>query len=122
MVEQLSPAFHAEIILELFNEFGCVRKVSQRAGVLLSSYSPEHLEAISRHLPKELVQVLPRRHLRAAWEPTRAFGRGSFDRADRDAATGDCAAEALVRILLEKVRWPALSQPAKAVQPRHRRI
>jgi hypothetical protein len=66
MVEQLSPAFHAEIILELFNEFGCVRKVSQRAGVLLSSYSPEHLEAISRHLPKELVQVLQRRQLRAA--------------------------------------------------------
>jgi hypothetical protein len=66
MTDELSPAFHAEIILELFNEFRCVRKVGQRAGVLLSSYSHEHLEAISRHLPKELVQVLPRRQLRAA--------------------------------------------------------
>jgi hypothetical protein len=66
MTSQLSPAFHAEIILELFNEFGCFRKVSERTGILLSSYSPEHLEAISRHLPKELVQVLPQRQLRAA--------------------------------------------------------
>ena len=66
MTDQLSPAFHAEIILEFFYEFGCVRKVGERAGILLSSYSPEHLEAVSRHLPKELVQVLPRRQLRAA--------------------------------------------------------
>jgi hypothetical protein len=66
MTDQLSPAFHAEIILELFNEFGCFRKVSVRTGILLSSSSPEHLEAVSRHLPKELVQVLPRRRLRAA--------------------------------------------------------
>jgi hypothetical protein len=66
MTDQLSPAFHAEIILELFNEFGCFRKVSERTGILLSSYPPEHLEAVSRHLPKELVQILPRRQLRAA--------------------------------------------------------
>jgi hypothetical protein len=66
MVDQLSPAFHAEIILELFNEYECFRKVSERTGILLSGSSPEHLEAISRHLPKELVHVLPRRQLRAA--------------------------------------------------------
>jgi hypothetical protein len=66
MGDQLSPAFHAEIILELFSEFGCFRKVSQRTGILLSGSSPEHLEAIGRHLPKELVHVLPRRQLRAA--------------------------------------------------------
>jgi hypothetical protein len=66
MVDQLNPAFHAEIILELFNEYGCFRKVAERISILLSSSSPEHLEAISRHLPKELVHVLPRRQLRAA--------------------------------------------------------
>jgi hypothetical protein len=66
MVDQLSPAFHAEIILELFNEYECFRKVSERTSILLSGSSPEHLEAISRHLPKELVHVLPRRQLRAA--------------------------------------------------------
>jgi Domain of unknown function (DUF5615) len=59
-------AFHAEIILELFNEYECFRKVSERTSILLSGSSPEHLEAISRHLPKELVHVLPRRQLRAA--------------------------------------------------------
>jgi hypothetical protein len=66
MTDQLSPAFHAEIILELFSEFGCVRKVGERTGILLSGYSPEHVEAVSRHLPKELVRVLPRQQLRAA--------------------------------------------------------
>jgi hypothetical protein len=66
MGDQLSPAFHAEIILELFNEYECFRKVSERTSILLSTCSPEHLEAISRHLPKELVHVLPRKQLRAA--------------------------------------------------------
>jgi hypothetical protein len=66
MTDELSPAFHAEIIMELFNEFRCVRKIGERTGILPSSYSPEHLEADSRHLPKELVQVLPRRQLCAA--------------------------------------------------------
>jgi hypothetical protein len=59
MTNQISPAFHAEIILEFFNEYGDFRKVRDRAGVLLSSASPEHLEGVGRHLPKDLVGVLP---------------------------------------------------------------
>jgi hypothetical protein len=64
MINQISPAFHAEIILELFTEYGCFRKVGERANILLSGSSAEHLEAVSRHLPKDLVRVLPRRQLR----------------------------------------------------------
>jgi hypothetical protein len=40
MGDQLSPAFHAEIILEFFNEYECFRKVSERTSILLSSSSP----------------------------------------------------------------------------------
>jgi hypothetical protein len=51
MTNKISPEFHAEIILEFFNEFRDFRKVRDRAGVLLGDASPEHLEAIVRHLP-----------------------------------------------------------------------
>jgi hypothetical protein len=63
MTAQLSPAFHAEIILELYREFGCYQTVSQRTGVLLHTASPEQLEEIGRHLPKDLLRVLPQRKL-----------------------------------------------------------
>jgi hypothetical protein len=66
MTNQISPEFHAEIILEFFNEYRDFRKVRDRAGVLLSAASPEHLEAVGRHLPKDLVSVLPIRLSRAA--------------------------------------------------------
>jgi hypothetical protein len=61
MSGRLSPAFHAEYIVELFNEYGCFQKVSDRVNILLSSYSPEHVEAIVRHLPSDLIHVLPKR-------------------------------------------------------------
>ena len=63
MTERLSPAFHAEFIVELFNEYGCAQKVSERANILLSSYPPEHIEAVGRHLPRDLIHVLPKRTL-----------------------------------------------------------
>jgi hypothetical protein len=63
MTVQLSPAFHAEIILELYREFGCYRTVSQRAAVLLHTASLEQLEEIGRYLPKDLLRVLPQRGL-----------------------------------------------------------
>jgi len=66
MTDQISPQFHAEIILEFFNEYRDLRKVSVRAAILLSGVSSEHLDAVGRYLPKDLVRVLPRRMLRAA--------------------------------------------------------
>jgi hypothetical protein len=66
MTNQIRPEFHAEIILELFNEYRDLRKVSERTRILLSTASQEHLEAVGRHLPKDLVHVLPRRLARAA--------------------------------------------------------
>jgi hypothetical protein len=60
MTEQISPEFHAEIILEFLSEYRDVRKVSERTRILLSGASPEHLEAVGRHLPKDMVRVLPR--------------------------------------------------------------
>lgn len=66
MTDQISLEFHAEIILEFCSEFRDFRKVSERAGILLSGAFPEHLEAVGRHLPKDLVRVLPLRQVRTA--------------------------------------------------------
>jgi hypothetical protein len=63
MADQISPKFHAEIILEFFNEFRDLRKVSERVAILLSGVSSEHLDSVGRYLPKDLVRVLPRRML-----------------------------------------------------------
>jgi hypothetical protein len=61
MTDRLSPAFHAEYIVELFNAYGCAQKVREQANILLSSYPPEHVEAIVKHLPSNLIHVLPKR-------------------------------------------------------------
>jgi hypothetical protein len=61
MTDRLSPAFHAEYIVELFDTYGCAQKVREQANILLSSYPPEHVEAIIEHLPSNLIHVLPKR-------------------------------------------------------------
>jgi len=61
MADELSPAFHAEIITEFFEQFRCYNTVGLRARLLLHASSSEHLEAISRHLPQHLRRVLPQR-------------------------------------------------------------
>jgi len=61
MTDRLSPAFHAEYIVEPFNTCGCAEKVREQANILLSSYPPEHVEAIVKHLPNNLIHVLPKR-------------------------------------------------------------
>jgi hypothetical protein len=66
MVDQISPKFHAEIIVVLFEEYRDLRKVKERVGVLLSDASPEHIEAVGKCLPIDLIRALPRRMLRAA--------------------------------------------------------
>jgi hypothetical protein len=66
MTNQLTPAFHAEYIEALYKEYGCVDKVSERVNVLLSSYSMEHVQAVGRRLPKDLIRVLAKRKLRVA--------------------------------------------------------
>jgi hypothetical protein len=63
MSNRLSPAFHAEYIVELFYEYRCIQKVRERAKVLLSSYPAEHVQAIEKHLPADLIVVLPKRRL-----------------------------------------------------------
>jgi hypothetical protein len=66
MVDHLSPEFHAEIIVVLFEEHKDLQRVTERTGVLLSNASAKHIEAVAQFLPKHLVPVLPRRMLRAA--------------------------------------------------------
>jgi hypothetical protein len=66
MTDHLSPRFHAEIIAVLFDEYQDVRQVAERAGMLLSGASAEHIEAVGKYLPLDLQRVLPRRMLRAA--------------------------------------------------------
>jgi hypothetical protein len=46
MAEQISPAFHAEIIVILFDDYKDLRRVKERVGVLLSDASAEHVEAV----------------------------------------------------------------------------
>jgi hypothetical protein len=66
MSDHISPEFHAEIIVTLFNDYRDLRKVKERARILLSGVSPEHLERVGRNLPEHLVHLVPRRELRAA--------------------------------------------------------
>jgi hypothetical protein len=66
MTDHLSPRFHAEIIVVLFDEYQDVRRVAERAGILLSGASAEHIEAVGKYLPIDLQRVLPRGMLRAA--------------------------------------------------------
>ena len=61
MTDRLSPAFHAEYIVELFNTYRCVQKVREQANILLSSYPLEHVQAIGKYLPSDLIHVLPKR-------------------------------------------------------------
>jgi hypothetical protein len=66
MTDQISPKFHAELIVVLFDECRDVRKVTEGVGILLSHASAEHIEAIAKCLPIDVMRVLPRRMLRAA--------------------------------------------------------
>jgi hypothetical protein len=66
MTDQISPKFHAEIILVLFDEYKDLRKVTEKARILLSDAPAEHLEAVGQYLRKRLAHVLPHRMPRAA--------------------------------------------------------
>jgi hypothetical protein len=66
MADQISPRFHAEIIVVLFEDCQDHRKVTDGVGVLLSGASEEHIEAVGKYLPIDLMRVLPRRKQRAA--------------------------------------------------------
>jgi hypothetical protein len=66
MTDRISPAFHAELIVVFFNDYKDLRKVAERVGVLLSDASAEHIEAVGKYLPIDLMRALPRRMLRAA--------------------------------------------------------
>jgi hypothetical protein len=67
MTNRISAEFHAEIIVELFNDYRDLRKVKERARILLSGASAEHLQEVGRSLPEHLVHVVPRGTPRAAW-------------------------------------------------------
>jgi hypothetical protein len=66
MDDHISPEFHAEIIVVLFEENKDLRRVAERTRALLSKASAKHIDAVARFLPKHLAHVLPRQPLRAA--------------------------------------------------------
>jgi hypothetical protein len=66
MTDQISPRFHAEIIVALYDDYQDLRKVTDKVRVLLSDVSGEHIEAVRSYLPIDVVRVLPPRMLRAA--------------------------------------------------------
>jgi hypothetical protein len=66
MAERISPRFHAEIIVVLFDEYQDHCEVMQRVQILLSDASAEHIEAVGKYLPIDLIRVLPHRMVRAA--------------------------------------------------------
>jgi hypothetical protein len=66
MTDRISPQFHAEIIVVLSDEHQDLRKVMDKVGILLSDASGEHIEAVRKYLPIDLMRVLPRRMPRAA--------------------------------------------------------
>jgi hypothetical protein len=61
MTDRITPQFHAEIIVVLFDEHQDLRKVTEKVGILLSGASPKHIEAVGKYLPIDLMRVLPRR-------------------------------------------------------------
>ena len=66
MGHQISPEFHAEIIITLFNDCKDLRKVKEKARILLSGASPDHLDDVSRNLPEHLLHLVPPYKQRAA--------------------------------------------------------
>jgi hypothetical protein len=58
MSNQITPEFHAEIIVTLFKDFNDIRKVKERARILLSGASADHLEGVGRNLPQHLVHLV----------------------------------------------------------------
>jgi hypothetical protein len=66
MTDRISPQFHAEIIVLWVDEYQDLRKVTEKVGILLSDASAEHVEAVGRYLPIDVMRVLPRRMQRAA--------------------------------------------------------
>jgi hypothetical protein len=66
MTDRISPQFHAEIIVLLFDEYQDFRKVTERVGILLSDASGRQIEAVGKYLSSDLMRVLPRRMPRAA--------------------------------------------------------
>jgi hypothetical protein len=60
MTDHLSPRFHAELIVVLFDEYQDIRHVTERARILLSGASAEHIDAVGQYLPIDLRRVLPR--------------------------------------------------------------
>jgi hypothetical protein len=74
MVDKVSPKFHAEIIVVLFDEYQDLRKVTDRVGILLSDASAEHIEAVGKYLPVDLMRVLP------SGRPDRPFRRPRYER------------------------------------------
>jgi hypothetical protein len=66
MTDQISPRFHAEIIVLLYDQYEDLRTVTEKVGILLSDASTEHIEAVGKYLPIDLMRVLPRRLQRAA--------------------------------------------------------
>jgi hypothetical protein len=59
MLDHISPEFHAEIIVVLFNDHKDPRKVSERTRILLSNASAKHIEAVARFLPEHLSLCFP---------------------------------------------------------------
>jgi hypothetical protein len=49
MTDQISPKFHAELIVVLIDEYRDLRKVTDRIGILLSDASPQHTESIGKY-------------------------------------------------------------------------
>jgi hypothetical protein len=64
--DQISPRFHDEIIVVLSDEYHDLRKVIDRVGILLSDASAEHIEAVRKYFPIDIMRALPRRMPRAA--------------------------------------------------------
>jgi hypothetical protein len=61
MTDQISPKFHAEIIVVLSDDHRDLRQLTERVGILLSHASAEHIEAVGKYLPIDLIRVLPHR-------------------------------------------------------------
>jgi hypothetical protein len=59
MFDKAAPPFHANFLVELYQQTGSRELVGTAAQLLLKDCSPNHIRSVRRFLPVELLRLLP---------------------------------------------------------------
>jgi hypothetical protein len=59
MFDRAAPPFHANFLVELFEQTGSRELVGTAAQLLLKDCSPNHIRSVRRFLPVEILRICP---------------------------------------------------------------